>query len=310
MSTWGKDFFDNPNKNKVRTELWLPCFEELVPQINNRGKFKRAFRYLGLPGPKCIFIIELLSRDLLNKDSYVIGIENISSVKLQIQKFFSKTFNRYNSIVHLGTFENLCNTPEFRSRFPFDIANIDITGSFHSLSISNGSSFYFEGLQDFLLNQATMVDQKPYKIKEFYLIINSNIKGLIPDEILSDFDNDLTKLLKEVVLKDYKENFNVSSLNGLIDNEDPTDREQDRISITSLNLRLMTLCSNNFKTKMTSIPYCYQGHKEGAKIVSMTFKCEKLRPRLGTNGNVRNILSDNLDDVVEKCKNTNFLHEP
>ena len=316
MSTWGKDFYDNENKQKVRKELWIPCFNDIVPRVINRKQFKREFRYLCLPGSGCIFIKKLLLDNIITENTYIVGIERSRSVAPQIKKFLSANFSYGLSHIHIGTFENLCRdnnvlANRFCNRFPFDIANIDIEGSYHSVSKSNGSSFYFEGLDRFLLNQAARIDDKPFVIKEFYLIITSNLIGKIPYYKLKAYKGSFINMLKEEVIRDYRDNFGIQSLDVLL-SSDTSDIENydDKISVISCLLRLMTIISRNFRVKLSNIPYCYKGHSGGAKMGCMTFLCEKLRSNIGENGIFHRERKKNLEDAVEKAYSTNFLREP
>lgn len=309
MSTWGIDFYDNPNKQRVREELWLPYFIELIAEINSREKNKRSFRYLCLPGQECLFLRELLEGKHFDKKTYVVGIESERIYEPKIKKFLMANFNSGNTHLHIGRFQKLSGTDNrFKKRFPFDIANIDITGSFQSSS-DKGISYYFEGLNDFLLNQAYRIKEKPFLIDKFYIIITSNLKGWFSDELKIKFHNNIPILLKEIVLKDYLENFELLELETLIKKKSFDNEEECKISITALILRLLYLCSQYFKSKVISVPYCYSGHIGGAKMVSLVVMCKSFKQRLGANGSKYKYRKICLKEGYKTSQSIKFLPE-
>ena len=54
------DFFDNRNKQQVREELWVPCFENINNRLSERVRYKRTLRYLCFPGKSALFLKYLI----------------------------------------------------------------------------------------------------------------------------------------------------------------------------------------------------------------------------------------------------------
>lgn len=309
------DIFDTPNKQKVREELWVPCFKEIILDLQKRKRFKRAFRYLCLPGPNSICVKYLLDNSIINGSTYIVGIEKTYEVVPQIQEFFSSHFKYRNNFVYCGKLQKLIKVnQQFFNKFPFDIAELDISGSFLSIAEKNGNFIYIDALQRFLSHQALNCDVNPFRIRRFYLIITSNIKGgFIPLEYLSPYDEDLTSFIKEEILMSYRDKLDHPSFNSLLRKERFNERERNLIAILGINLKIINFGSQNFVIRLNNNPYCYRGRRGGAKMVSMTYICERTRPTLGTNGNMLNFrgkVTNNLIQSLDLVFDTIFLPEP
>ncbi len=93
----------------------------------------------------------------------------------------------------------------------------------------------------------------------------------------------------------------------------PDERETNLIAILGINLKIINFGSQNFIIKLNNNPYCYRGRRDGSKMVSLTYICERIRPTHGTNRNMLNFrgrVTNNLIQSLDLVFDTIFLPEP
>jgi len=93
------DFFDNRNKQQVREELWVPCFENINNRLSERVNYKRTLRYLCFPGKSALFLKYLIDRNLISQETFIACIEEINALKVQIQELLKQNLKLQNSFV-------------------------------------------------------------------------------------------------------------------------------------------------------------------------------------------------------------------
>lgn len=311
MSYRDFDVFNTKNKQRVREDLWIPCFLDINSEINQWKKRKRDLRYLCFPGSNSLFVKHLLEKRIINPETFIIGVEKNNSLALKISTELGKLFKIGKTFIYNDKFERLiCNNEEFCKKFPFDIAELDFTGSILTVNDTVGSSPYFEALDNLFLQQAVSFNRKKHRIKRFYLIITSNTNPTIPYELLISYRGRRFDYIKEEILKDYNQDLNHPYLNKLLKKNYFNRKELIKIFIISLNLRLINLGSRNFSISLIKSPYCYKGRKKGARMVSMVYICKKISTNIGTNRHYSRARINNLNESITQSKNTIFLPEP
>ena len=310
LSILGPDFFDNENKKKVRKELWAPCFDDIIPEIKSRKINKRSFRYLCFPGIKCLFIEDLLKENKINKNCFIVGVEKDNQKALQIKEYFGSKFQYKCNYVYTDKIQKLISDRNFCDKFPFDIINFDNNGSLFSLANDDGEFVYLDTIQSMFQLQAAKFDVNPYKMKRFYFINTSNTGGYLPELYNQKYNEDMIEFIIKEIIGEYIDELENTELKTLVNKKNLTNKERAYISIIGVNLKIINYGSQNFNIKLKQVPYYYQGHAQGAKMVSMVYECHKIGTKVRTNGHYTKERTRNLRNATIKSLDTKLLSEP
>ncbi len=310
MSISGSDFFDTENKKKVRKELWGPCFDDLEPKIKSRKQNIRNFRYLCFPGIKCIFVDDLLKENRIDDNCFIVGVEKDKRKEPKIKDYFGNNFKYKNNFIYAGKIQELIEENDFCNKFPFDIINFDNNGSLFSLATDEGDFVYLNAIQSIFQLQAANFEVKPYKMKQFYFINTSNTGGYLPPKYNTRYNGDMAKFVINEIINEYIDDLDIPELRSLVNKKNLSNKDRAHISIIGVNLKIINYGSQNFNIELRQVPYYYQGHKEGAKMVSMVYESRKIGTRVRTNGDYTQKRTQNLKNAVLKALETNFISEP
>ncbi len=313
MSVLEGSLFESKNKQQVREELWEPCFEIRNSRLSMRKRNKRPIRYLCFPGGKALFLRYLLEKDHINERSIIVGIEENRSLKGQIEELFQQELKLKKAImVGDKKYQNIVkNHKQLNEKYPFDIINLDINGSYHSLSNRNQEAIYIIALQYLLIQQNINFKRYNYMENDFYLLITSNLeKTRLPEDIIIEkYGGDLTLYLKNEVLNQYRKLGN-HIIEKYLENEVTGEREIFKVSIHSTVLRIINQCSQFFTIKLDYRPICYRNQGDTSKMVAMRFICEKIKSAPSTNGKLLESRNVNMNKSIDLVESTRFLPDP
>lgn len=306
------DFFDNKNKQQVREELWVSCFKNINKLLSERIRYKRELRYFCFPGENAIFLKYLKSKNFISEKTIIVGIEKKNALGIQIQVLLRNKLNLQKSYVIGGKkYQKLVlHDSQLNNKYPFDIINLDINGSYHSLNPNDLETIYIRALQHFLYKQFFNYEKYYFRMENFYLLVTSNLENVqIPPEILKKYNKNLTEYLKREILLHYK-NLNHPFLDFYLNNKIEDEKDINIVSILSTALRIINQCSQSFTIKLDFRPYCYKGHIDTDKMVAMRFICRKIGTNPSENGLRLNVTTKNLKNAIDLIEITKFLPEP
>ena len=304
------DIYDTPNKQYVREGHWVPCFKKVNAEFVTWKIRKRNLRYLCFPGKNFLFIRYLLKENLINRNTYVVAIEEDPERMVQIRLHLPQLLNRKNLFFYEDLFEKLVIDEEFCQKFPFDVAELDFPKFVLKTTRSTPTPPILEALENFFINQQRVINMNLVRINKFYLIITSNMRVIANYDELNRYGGNKTKYLIQEVLRENNDYLNYPYLNQLINKSKFTWEERDLIVIIGINLTIINLASNYFNTILIDKPICYKGRKKGAKMVGLIYLCEKKNIKVGASAKYQKLKIENLKKSIDLSKNTIFLPEP
>ena len=192
MTQDSSGFYDTENKRRIRDNLWMPVFktsidsfERFTPPYRRR---RRKFRYLCFPGKDCLFEKQLSEQRFIRENTIITGIEKIILLVPEIQETLIEL--GLDAKVYEGDFSNTIHKIE--QKFPFDIANLDITGSYLSIRQRDSEFFYISTLDNFCVHQKSRYGVYRYPaLNHSYCFITSNLyPGGNSSNVNSNFFND------------------------------------------------------------------------------------------------------------------------
>ena len=308
MSGEKRDAFDTENKQIVRERLWIPCFKNKFLEINSWKKQIRPIRYLCFPGPNYLFLKYLVEKELIPKESIIIGVESDLGIATKIRPEIKMLLPNY--IQYDDFFENIVSNHEgFQEKFPFDIAELDFTKFVLKTTNGEGTLPYIRALDNFFIKQLQNFDRE-IRIKGFYLTITSNMQIWVFTKTFKEYKGNAIKILLEKELESFNSALNHPYLSDIITKKIPLSKKiKDIIVIMSLILVVMNHAFDYFLIKLINAPICYIG--TSSKMVTVVFHCKKkTKAQLGSASYNERIRKENLMNAIDLCKDTDFLLKP
>ena len=114
--------YDSPEKNEVRTQLWLPAIREAIRRVKRNYPWRNP-RYLTFPGPNCLDLRLFVDQEGLFSLGDVLGVE----VGEEVAKAILGVYPRIQ--LERGRFEDVVHNQRFSRLFPFDVVNLDFDGN-------------------------------------------------------------------------------------------------------------------------------------------------------------------------------------
>ncbi len=303
--------FKSKNKQYVRDKQWKTCFEETNNKLQRYENSKRELRYLCFPAEECIFINQLFKNKLINKKTFIVGVEEDSALAYEIRLKFRSWFEEESFKIFPDWFEDLVIDEEFAIFFPFDIANLDFTKCVLNIDSVAGDLPTIDSIQNFFINQSHSIVHRRVRITDFYLLITSNISIQVPPEIFKRYHGDRNLILIEKVINVFNRFLKNPDLDVILKQKKFTPRGKKRIFILSLCLIVIELGFKYFYIELIEPPIFYKGKKDGAKMVSLKFYCKKQTTiKISSTTTTHNSKMRSLRNVIKLSKQTEFRPEP
>lgn len=311
MSPDGRDIFDNPNKQSVRERHWEPCFGTINKEIDSWKNRGRPLRYLCFPGQNVIFIKYLLEKNLFDRKTFVVAVEEEEERVIKIRIELSKILDRQNYFIYLDSFEKLIiDNDEFCNKFPFDILGMDLTKFVLKTDRRSPRAPILEALQNLFINQQRAINKNLVRINKFYLILTSNMDVMATSDDFVKYNRDKIKYLIEKILREFADLLNHPYLDELVTKTKLNQKEKKRVVIISIILPIISLASNYFNIELNDDPIYYKGRRGGKKMVGLVFLCKKRNLRVNSSVRENKLRIRNMNDSINKLKETIFLPEP
>jgi len=282
--------FNVKGKRYVRDHLWIPIFEKVLAEKHSQPE---KIRYLCLPGPECFYIRQLLGRKLISQKTYVVAIESNDEYHKMALQFCSKNLLKGNHEVLFGKFEDLCTKPILKSKFPFDVMELDLPEPFFSVRPDRQTQF-LAAIERCLIAQA-------HYEKPCYLITTFKSGGTLPRGFLSSY-NDISDYLVKEILERENSRLGSAPLKGIL-GMNPKDPSFEALCcLYAIPLIIIRRTSGFSNVSLLDVPYTYVSSAGSlVRLLCFAFHCI---PREGGVVGHQDPTDGCLRDAVERVAKT------